>query len=276
MKNAYDYAFEYNHQDCIAIIAGYKYHEDRTKDERELLECPLKMFLVHDKLVRCNSPMKIIKEKLYNDKEKLYNDNDSNPKNQIFLKTVLEHILNHPKVLNYILTYELSLVLAARRNILEEEEINNKLQEVQLMLNEIFNSKVCEKKEKLLQMLLPDIKIKCEGFSDNDSDRKRWLLMGVAHSIGAKEGVINYCLQNELKEIFQYSQISSLINDFLYSTSVRSTHTPNHHVFLIADFVKLSPIGLYKFRQVKHFGENLRYNPFFTFISDLARYALYL
>lgn len=262
-KGAYDYAFELNHQECIATIVGYKYNEDRTKDEKFLLSHPMNMFLEHDRLRKCSSPMKIIKEKLYT------NESDSS----FYIKKILEeHILNHPKALNYILTYQLSLVLAAKKNILEEEEILLKLTEIQLLLTEIFNSKSVESKETLIHMLLPDIVDKSIVFGSDIEAKKKWLLRAIAHSIGSESGVINYCLTHELKEIFGYSQISSLINDFFYTTLVPSTNSPNNHIFLISDFVKLGEIDLYKFREVKHFSENLRYNPFFTFISDLTRY----
>lgn len=208
------------------------------------------MFLDHDVLRKCTSPVKVLKDTLYNNAS----SNDSN-----ITELLKDYILNHPKVLQYMLTYNLSLILAARRNILEEADIKLKSEEIINVLTETFKSRACQDKETLVHMLLPDVSDTGKTSEFDHVAKKRWQLLAIAHSIGDEAGVINYCLTHRLKDIFQYSQISSVISDVFYTTLGPSTQSYSKHVFLIVNFVKLSPIDIYKFREIKQSSENIRY-----------------
>ena len=262
--DAFYYAFNVGNQESIAVIIDITNSFERTKVENKLKSSPIEMFLDHSCLRRCISPMKTIKATLYNE-EKLDVE-------YMHIKTILRNILKHPKVLQYLLTYNLSLVLAAQYNVLEEDELKLKIEDIQKVINEIFKSSCLETLKTLVHLLLPKFRDSEDSTGYDSTMRKKWMLRAAAHSIKTNAGVINYCVTHELKEIFQFSQVSSIVNNVFYATLAPQLDTQNNVVFLIAQFTNLNPIDLYNFRRYKIFAENMRYNPCFTFVSDLIRY----
>jgi len=163
---------------------------------------------INSSILPCTkSPIKVLND--------MYKEGTNGNKSKIteIIRKYLE--ANYENLFSYIFTYQNSLVKASKTNLLEELDLKEKIKQIDNLLTEVFKSEKLDSMDHVLQLLFPDIDFKI--YDNEEYHQKQFLRTHYAHAIMRDNGIIQYCIENELKIIFQFSQISGVINTVFYS-----------------------------------------------------------
>ena len=202
---------------------------------------PKSLFYSSVLLTYCVSPVKIL-NKLYDE------DNDRSAIGSIIKQMVTSQ---DKMVILKILCYQKSLISACNSHPLEQEDLNSWIQQIDLLLIELFKSKSLDNTEYMLQLLLPTLSLEEYDSLDDDilsdihrlsalvpdtkkrsdlesrvDDQRRhqdhFVALHRSWSLAhfEKVSVLSYCVSRNLKLLFQCSQISGIIESVFYSTLI--------------------------------------------------------
>jgi len=237
-------------------------------------------------LTYCKSPVKIL-NKLYDE------DNDGSAIGSIIKQMVTSQ---DKMVILKILCYQKSLISACNSHPLEQEDLNTWIQQIDLLLLELFKSKSLDNTEYMLQLLLPTLSLEEYDSLDDDilsdihrlsalvpdtkkrsdlesrvDDQRRhqdhFVALHRSWSLAhfEKVSVLSYCVSRNLKLLFQCSQISGIIESVFYSTLIPDSKIRTR------DWAFVSSICSFTLKRIMN--NNKRKN-LFLFIGKLFNYPI--
>lgn len=140
-------------------------------------------------------------------------------------------------VLSYLLAFRKSLELAKNSNTLEEIDLNDRVEQFDRLLYEVFSCESLDDYDNMLQLLLPRIELKVFYQYKYEIESLSWLdpmiliktrkyenlindyrILHAAHTIANDCGMLHYCIKNRIKSVFRYPQISSVVSRVFNST----------------------------------------------------------
>ena len=247
---------------------------------------PMSLFYSSVLLTYCKSPVKIL-NKLYDE------DNDGSA-----IGSIIKHMVTSQDkmVILKILCYQKSLISACNSHPLEQEDLNSWIQQIDLLLLELFKSKSLDNTEYMLQLLLPTLSLEeYDSLDDNilsdihrlsvlvpdtkkrsdlesrvDDQRRHQDHFVALHRSWSlahfeKVSVLSYCVSRNLKLLFQCSQISGIIESVFYSTL-----TPDSKI-RTRDWAFVSSICSFTLKRIMN---NSNRKHLFLFIGKLFNYPI--
>jgi hypothetical protein len=112
-------------------------------------------------------------------------------------------------------------MLAMKSNLFEEADLADRSRQINSVIIELFKSEYLDKVDHLLQLLVPHLDFDERIHSQYSQDeQRRFTTINAAHCIKYPDGscLLHYCLNNGLKLIFQFSQVSGIVAGVFYST----------------------------------------------------------
>ena len=141
-------------------------------------------------------------------------------------------------VLAYLLIFLNSLEMAAKRNVLEQIDLSEKILQIEDLLTELFKTDALDQGDNMLDLLLPNIDKAAFNNYEHEISKLSWLdpyilvktrkyeelmadfrALHRAHTIYSKCGILHYCLKNEIKSVFRHPQISTVVHG-VYKTTL--------------------------------------------------------
>jgi len=156
----------------------------------------------------CKSPINVL--------NMLYKNDKKGEHSSIISRIVLSFFEPFDNgVLGYLLIFLNSLEIAARRNLLEQIDLNEKILQIEALLTELFKTDALDRGDNMLDLLLPNIDKAAFNNYEHEIRKLSWLdpyilvktrkyeeLMGDfralhrAHTIYSVCGILHYCLKN--------------------------------------------------------------------------------
>jgi len=288
-------AIDKGHMECVNLLLERGLKPERGKFDDYLSQNPDYLFTNAVLLTLCKSPMSVL-NKLNN---KTQGEGDSRSIDDI-LRQLLES--NDSNTLMRIITYLHSLNAAARVNPMEEEDLVEKIKATENLLTEVFKCQSLDAMDYVLQLILPTIsfreydKYDLEALKKGanflyeqisiDHEQSDFRRLHYSHALNSN--VLEYSMSNEIKIIFQYPQIASIIQETFFHTLAPSksklTFGAKNEFYYYGRSPLFEPLndlvvymtafnemeGYQKNRLFASFDTllNLRYNPSAVFILD--------
>jgi hypothetical protein len=223
---------------------------------------------------------------------------------------------NDPSTLYHLIIYQHSLKLSITSNLYEESDLTGRYIQLNNMLVEIFKCDNLDKVDNVLQLLMPlldfrgyDNKHFEYEFSEKfysqqiQNQQKRFIIINSAYGI-KYEGkcVIQYCIKNGLKFIFQFSQISGIIDKvfrstitptgmrmyrdvegnysrlfYMGNTNYSFIETLNNMVEYYINFSNISIVQREKYFDIMEMQRNGRYCPIYMFtLESISKFMMFV
>lgn len=183
-------------------------------------------------LSQCRSPINVLNVLYKNDKRGGHSS---------ILSRLIKSFFNEPLdtgVLAYLLVFLNSLEIAARKNLLEKTDLNEKILQLDTLLAELFKTDSLDNGDNMLELLFPNLSKLVFDKYHLEISKLSWLdpmillktrkyeqllkafqALHRAHTIFCPGGVLFYCLKNEIKSVFRHPQISSVVQE-VYKTTL--------------------------------------------------------
>ena len=242
-QSAVDLALKNDNHKIVALLlrANTQCVKSIIKLDHLVQGNPDLVFINSTILRNCRSPISILNN-LYSDRYKAISSaasetqsEKSSKLNESFVCSTIRNFLQtqNRKIISSLITFRSSLLYAAEDHITEEVDIKEKISQLDKIIIELFRTEALDKMEIVLQLLLPDLNFRAYNefeaiidkySSDIDNqdivkkmteEQRLWILLHAAYCI-AEDGVINDAIERNLKILFQFSQISAIINEVFY------------------------------------------------------------
>jgi hypothetical protein len=182
-------------------------------------------------LAKCKSPINVLNILYKNDKEGEHSSIISR-----LISSFFKPFDN--RILGFILILLRSLIIAAKCNLLEEIDLNEKVVQIEDFLAEFFRSESLDISDNMLDLLLPSIDKTAFNYYTLEISKLSWLdplillktrkfedlmndyrALHHSHSMFSLCGILHYCLKNDIKSVFRHAQISSVVHA-VYKTTL--------------------------------------------------------
>jgi len=249
-------------------------------------------------LVQCKSPATVL--------NKMYKVPKGKSQSEIL--DIMQRYLtdNDTSTLYHFLVFSHGLMLATKSNLFEEADLADRSRQTNSVIVELFKSESLDKVDHLLQLLMPHLDF--DGYDNKHSEvleqlryrynaeriysqyhqdeQRMFITINAAHCIKYPDSscVLHYCLNNGLKFIFQFSQVSGIVASVFYSTIAPSElrlkrpvdnynnlyiySAGNGYIEACLMFGYMSEKEKERCYQIFEMNKNGRYCPFYMFVLE--------